>query len=81
MFSQPLADFKNETKMKTYLRARGPPGVSGPYAACVFCVFILCILCILKDRLCDQIEPALTSSWPAKDHLKPAHDQQPNQHT
>ncbi len=29
MFSQQLAKFKNETKIKTYLRARGPPGVSG----------------------------------------------------
>ncbi len=30
MFSQQLAKFKNETKIKTYLRARGSPGVSGP---------------------------------------------------
>ncbi len=29
MFSQQLAKFKNETKIKTSLRARGPPGVSG----------------------------------------------------
>ncbi len=29
MFSQPLAKFKNETKMISSLRARGPPGVSG----------------------------------------------------
>ncbi len=29
MFSQQLAKFKNETKIKTPLRARGPPGVSG----------------------------------------------------
>ncbi len=29
MFSQQLAKFQNETKIKTSLRARGPPGVSG----------------------------------------------------
>ncbi len=29
MFSKPLAKIKNETKIKTSLRARGPPGVSG----------------------------------------------------
>ncbi len=29
MFSQQLAKFKIETKIKTSLRARGPPGVSG----------------------------------------------------
>ncbi len=29
MFSEPLAKIKNETKIKTSLRARGPPGVSG----------------------------------------------------
>ncbi len=29
MFSQPLANFKNETKTKTYLRASWPPGASG----------------------------------------------------
>ncbi len=29
MFSQQLAKFKNETKIKTSLRARGPPAVSG----------------------------------------------------
>ncbi len=29
MFSEPQAKFKNETKIKTSLRARGPPGVSG----------------------------------------------------
>jgi len=29
---------QNETKIKTSLRARGPPGVSGAYAACVFCI-------------------------------------------
>ncbi len=29
MFSEPLARLKNETKIKTSLRARGPPDVSG----------------------------------------------------
>ncbi len=29
MFSEPLAKIKKETKIKTSLRARGPPGVSG----------------------------------------------------
>ncbi len=29
MFSEPLAKIKNKTKIKTSLRARGPPGVSG----------------------------------------------------
>ncbi len=29
MFSQQLDKLKNETKIKTNLRARGPPGVSG----------------------------------------------------
>ncbi len=29
MFSEPLAKIKNETKIKTSLRARGPPGVLG----------------------------------------------------
>ncbi len=29
MFSKQLAKFKNETKIKTSWRARGPPGVSG----------------------------------------------------
>ncbi len=29
MFSQQLAKFQNVTKIKTFLRARGPPGVSG----------------------------------------------------
>ncbi len=29
MFSEPLAKIKNETTIKTSLRARGPPGVSG----------------------------------------------------
>ncbi len=29
MFSEPLAKIKNETKIKTSLIARGPPGVSG----------------------------------------------------
>ncbi len=29
MFSYSLAKFKIETKIKSYLRARGPPGVSG----------------------------------------------------
>ncbi len=29
MFSETLAKIKNETKIKTSLRARGPPGVSG----------------------------------------------------
>ncbi len=29
MFSQPLVNLKNEAKMKTPLRAKGSPGVSG----------------------------------------------------
>ncbi len=29
MFSEPLAKIKNETKIKTSLRSRGPPGVPG----------------------------------------------------
>ncbi len=29
MFSEPLAKIKNETKIKTSLTAKGPPGVSG----------------------------------------------------
>ncbi len=39
MFSEPLAKIKSETKIKTYLRARGPPGVSGALHS----VRILCI--------------------------------------
>ncbi len=59
MFSQQLAKFKIETKIKTSLRARGPPGVSGALCS-------LRILCIgrIGSGMGGLLKSTLWIEWP-----------------
>ncbi len=60
MFSQQLAKFKIETKIKTSLRARGPPGVSGA----------LCSLRILRiGRIGSDCDCSGVIQVPGNHHL------------